>query len=102
MPMPGGRPRTMEILRVFWLRLRSPFRSGSDGYVNFLRRRTLPNPVLSRRSSFESLRTNGESKGTIQGRDRLDETTSFYIMNERGISLGQHRVRIGIDVGGTF
>ena len=50
-PGPEGAPayrrqaRTMKIVRAFWLglRLRSPFRLGSGGYGNFLRRRTLPN-----------------------------------------------------------
>ena len=41
----GVQARTMKIVRVFWLglRLRSPFRLGSAGYGNFLRRRTSPN-----------------------------------------------------------
>ena len=43
--MSGGHPQTDENTRAFWLgvRLRSPFRLESGGYVNFLRRRTLPN-----------------------------------------------------------
>jgi len=43
--MPCEHPRTMKILRMFWLglRLRSPFRLVSDGYVNFFRQETLPN-----------------------------------------------------------
>ena len=64
---------------------RQAFRLGSNGYVNFSIRKTLPNPVLSRRSSFESLRTNGESKGTIRASLPLDET--YFLHNRVGSIL---------------
>ena len=38
----GALPRPMKIFRMFWLGVRSPFRSASDGYVTFLERTTLP------------------------------------------------------------
>jgi len=74
---------------------RQAFRLGSGGYVNSLRRRTLPNPVLSRRSSFESLRTNGESKGTIRASfDKLRTNGFSPIM----VSLSNHAVTVRRDI----
>jgi hypothetical protein len=41
--MPTRHQQTIKIVLAFRLGLRSPFRVGSGGYSNFLRRSTLPN-----------------------------------------------------------